>query len=265
MEKLPEVLACCLPIPWLVGAADDDVQASPTPLPKIVAPPSEERVQLLELDAHGQLRSLEGVRGQRADVFMESFEVHDASRENSVDERPCAAQQLGGSFRWDGYRWCEGRAIRCGLCVPNLCALFVKLARGELGEVAASICHERQLDAEREVSERLELVILDWYDLLALFPAVAEERRIVADQDNHGDAVAELRQDLLDKPRVSFVEADVNGGKRPVTRREVPCFGEFALCVWVRELHGGLTSRDGHTHFADFYKSNDIPLLRDLT
>ena len=101
--------------------------------------------------------------------------------------------------------------------------------------------------------------------MLALFPAVAEERRIVADQDNHGDAVAELRQDLLDKPRVSFVEADVNGGKRPVTRREIPRFGKFALRVWVRELHGGLTSRDGHTHFADRYKSNDIPLLRDLT
>jgi hypothetical protein len=74
-----------------------------------------------------------------------------------------------------------------------------------------------------------------------------------------------LRQDLLDQPRVGFVEADIKGGKWSVTRREIPRFGEFALCVWVRELHGGLTSRDGHTHFADFYKSNDIPLLRDLT
>ena len=70
MEKLPEILARCLPIPWLVGAADDDVQAGPTSLAKIVAPPPEERVQLFELDAHGQLRSLEGVRSQRADVFM---------------------------------------------------------------------------------------------------------------------------------------------------------------------------------------------------
>ena len=85
MEKPPEILACCLPILGLVGAADDDVQAGPTSLAEIVAPPSEERVQLFELDAHGQLRSLEGVRGQRADVFMESFEVHDACRENSVD------------------------------------------------------------------------------------------------------------------------------------------------------------------------------------
>ena len=59
MEKLPEVLAHCLPIPWLVGAADDDVQAGPTSLAKIVAPPPEERVQLFELDAYAQLRSLE--------------------------------------------------------------------------------------------------------------------------------------------------------------------------------------------------------------
>ena len=104
MEKLPEVLACCLPIPWLVGAADDDVQAGPTSLAKIVAPPPEERVQLFELDAHGQLRSLQGVRSQRADVFMESLEVHDAFLENSVDECACAAQQLGGRRRCGGYR-----------------------------------------------------------------------------------------------------------------------------------------------------------------
>jgi hypothetical protein len=37
------------------------------------------------------------------------------------------------------------------------------------------------LDTEREVGERLELVIPGWYDLLALFRAIAEERRIVAD------------------------------------------------------------------------------------
>ena len=56
--------------------------------------------------------------------------------------------------------------------------------------------------------------------MLALFPAVAEQRRIVADQDNHGHAVAELRQDLLDEPRVDLVEANVDLGKRPVTRRK---------------------------------------------
>src|SRR5580765_2475179 len=144
MEKLTEVLARCLPIPWLVGAADDDVQAGPTSLAKIVAPPSEERVQLLELDAHGELRSLQGVRSQRADVFMESLEVHDAFLENSVDERTGAAQQLGGRLRCDGHRWCGGRAIRCRLCLPNLCTLFVKLAPGQLGEAAASVCHESE-------------------------------------------------------------------------------------------------------------------------
>ncbi len=61
VEKPPEVLARCLAIPRLVSAADDDVQTGPTPLAKIVAPPCEQRVQLFELDAHGQLRSLEGV------------------------------------------------------------------------------------------------------------------------------------------------------------------------------------------------------------
>jgi hypothetical protein len=61
VEKPPEVLARCLAIPRLVSAADDDVQAGPTPLAKIVAPPYEERVQLFELDAHGQLRRLERV------------------------------------------------------------------------------------------------------------------------------------------------------------------------------------------------------------
>jgi hypothetical protein len=64
MEKSPEVLARCLAIPRLVSAADDDVQAGPTLLAKIVAPPSEERVQLFELDAHGQLRSLEREGGE---------------------------------------------------------------------------------------------------------------------------------------------------------------------------------------------------------
>jgi hypothetical protein len=97
------------------------------------------------------------------------------------------------------------------------------------------------LDAEREMGERLELMVASWYDLLALFPAVAEERRIVADHDNHGDALAEFRQDLLDEPRVGFVEGNVNGGKRCVLRREVPRFGELALRAWVRELHGFLT------------------------
>src|SRR6266436_7270958 len=61
MEKPSEVLARCLAIPRLVGATDDDVEAGPTLLAKIVAPPSEQRVQLFELDAHGQLRSVEGV------------------------------------------------------------------------------------------------------------------------------------------------------------------------------------------------------------
>jgi hypothetical protein len=95
VEKLPEVLARCLAIPWLVGATDNDVQASPARLAKIVAPSCEKHVQLLELNAHSQLRSLKGVRGQRADIFMESLEVHDAFLENPVDERACAAKQLG--------------------------------------------------------------------------------------------------------------------------------------------------------------------------
>ena len=88
-------------------------------LAKIVAPLSEERVQLFELDAHGQLRSLEGVRSQRADVFMESIEVHDAFLENPVDERACAAQQLGGSLRCDGED-----AVLTADCASRICARF---------------------------------------------------------------------------------------------------------------------------------------------
>jgi hypothetical protein len=129
--------------------------------------------------------------------------------------------------------------VRC-LCLPNRRALFLKLVRGELGEAAVSVCHERKLDAEREVGERLELVVAGCYDLLALFPAVGEERRIVADQDNHGDALAKLRQDLLDEPRVGLVEADINCGKRFVTRPELAPFGELALSIWVRPLQAVL-------------------------
>ena len=234
-----------------MGATDDDVQAGPTTLAKIVAPPSEERVQLFELDAHGQLRSLEGVRGQRADCsWSRSKSTTPSARTLSTSVRAWHSNSAGALC--DGHRWCGGRAVRCGLCLPNLCALFVKLVRGELGQAATSVCHERELDAEREVGERLELVVAGWYDLFALFPAVAEERRIVADQDNHGDALAELRKNLLDEPRVGLMEADVKGGKRPVTRREFPRFGELALRAWVRELHGGLTTRNGHIRFADF-------------
>ena len=130
-------------------------------------------------------------------------------------------------------------------CAGSVCkkALFVKLARGQLGELAASICQQRELDAEREMGERLELVIAGRYDLLALCPAFEEERRIIAGQDNHGDAFAALRQDLLDEPRVGLMEADVHSSKRFVTWREVTRFGELALRVWVRGLHGGLTNR----------------------
>jgi hypothetical protein len=61
MEKPSEILAGCLPISRLVSATDDDVQAGPAPLAKIAAPSCEKRVQLFELNAHGQLCSLERV------------------------------------------------------------------------------------------------------------------------------------------------------------------------------------------------------------
>jgi hypothetical protein len=101
VEKLPEILARCFAIPRLVGATDDNVQASPARLAKVVTPPREKRVQLLELDAHGQLRSLERVGGQGADIFMESLEVNDAFLNNPINERACVAQQFGGSLRCD--------------------------------------------------------------------------------------------------------------------------------------------------------------------
>ena len=88
-----------------------------------------------------------------------------------------------------------------------------------------------------------ELVVAGWYDLLTLFRTIAEQRCIVAHQDNDGDALAELRQDLLDEPRVGLVKADVDAGKRFATRRELPPFGEFALRIWVRQLQGVLMPR----------------------
>ena len=58
------------------------------------------------------------------------------------------------------------------------------------------------MDPEREVGERFELVVAGCYHLLTPFTAVAEQRCIIAHQNNHRDAVAELREDLLDEPRV---------------------------------------------------------------
>ena len=96
------------------------------------------------------------------------------------------------------------------------------------------------MDPEREVGERFELVVAGCYHLLTPFTAVAEQRCIIAHQNNHRDAVAELREDLLDEPRVRLMESDVDAGKRFVTRRELPPFGEFALRIWVRQLQGVL-------------------------
>ena len=104
MEKPAEVLACCFSISRLVSAADDNVQAGPTRLAEVVTPSSEQRVQLIEFHAHSQLRSFEGVGSQRADVFLESLEVHGALRENPIDERACAAQQLRECVRCGGCR-----------------------------------------------------------------------------------------------------------------------------------------------------------------
>src|SRR5215469_1226769 len=81
------------------------------------------------------------------------------------------------------------------------------------------------------------------YDLLTLFPARAEERRIVADQHKDRNAIAELCQDLLDQARVALVKAGVKGGKRLVRRSEVPCRVELALRIWIRELHEFLRSK----------------------
>jgi hypothetical protein len=75
-----------------VSAANDNVHAGPTLFAKIIAPSSEQRVQLLELDAHGQLRSLESGRGEGANMLCEPIEIHGAFSENSVDERTRAAQ-----------------------------------------------------------------------------------------------------------------------------------------------------------------------------
>ena len=104
-EKPPEVLAGCLPIPRLMGAANDDVKAGPTRLAEVFAPPSEQRVQLLELGMHGQACGLKYVRREGADVFFDSLEVHDSFSENPVDQITRAAQKFSGCFRCDDCRW----------------------------------------------------------------------------------------------------------------------------------------------------------------
>ena len=133
------------------------------------------------------------LEGESMDVFLESFEVHTAFLENPFDECTRAAQQLGERFRcggcWRG-RWARRRRVYNSVCLPNLCTLFVKLAQGQFSEFSSSVCHQRELDAEREMGERLELVVAGWYDRLALFPAVAKKHRVVAYQDNHRDVLS---------------------------------------------------------------------------
>jgi hypothetical protein len=85
MKKTPEILACCFAIPRLVCAADHDVHTSPMAFSKVIAPPRNDSVQLLQLAAHCQLRSLKGLCCQCADVFLESIEINISFRENSVD------------------------------------------------------------------------------------------------------------------------------------------------------------------------------------
>jgi hypothetical protein len=68
-------------------------------------------------------------------VFLESLEVHGAFRENPVDERTRAAQQRRARSSLVGGRTGR-RRVDGGLYFPNLRTLFVKLARGQLGEAA---------------------------------------------------------------------------------------------------------------------------------
>src|SRR5215831_5914143 len=112
------------------------------------------------------------------------------------------------------------------------------------------------------MGERLELVVAGSDDLFTLFPAVAEECCIVANQNNRGNAVAELRQNLLDDPGVGLVEADVNCRKRFITRREVACRSELALRVWVRQLHGVLMRRQNAISISQILKP--IESSRDI-
>ena len=58
VKKSPEVLTYRLAIARLVCSADDNVHSRPPLFAKIIAPACEDRVDLFEFDAHGQLRSL---------------------------------------------------------------------------------------------------------------------------------------------------------------------------------------------------------------
>jgi len=240
-------------------STDHDVRAGPTPIANVVAPSFNQHVELFEFDADSHLCGFESTRGKGANMFLKPVEIDDTFRENSVDERARAGQQfvgcLGGSRGGSTVR----RGVDCGMHFVNLLPLFVKLARGQLCEATLSVCHQRELNAEREMRERLELVITNWYHLLAFFIAVAQKRCIVADQNNHGNIVAELHQDLLDDTCVGLVEADVNGGKQTVMRREFTRFGKFALRIRIRAVHAFVASNVDRLPATAFRESLAIP------
>ena len=82
-------------------ATDHDVHAGPTPIANVLAPSSNQRIELFEFEAHSHSCGFESTRGQGADMFLEPVEIDRTFRENSVDERARAAQQLGGPLhRW---------------------------------------------------------------------------------------------------------------------------------------------------------------------
>ena len=93
VKKLSKILARCLAISWLMSAADDDVQASPRLSPTSLR---HRPRSACSCSSSMHTASLERVSGEGADVFLQSIELHDAFRENSVHERTCTAQQLGG-------------------------------------------------------------------------------------------------------------------------------------------------------------------------
>ena len=87
-------------------------------------------MQLLEFDAHRQLRSLERRGDESAYVLLQSLEIHCAFRESSVDERTRAAQQLGRSVCRRAVGGTAWRDICGGMDSLNLRTLFVKLPHG---------------------------------------------------------------------------------------------------------------------------------------
>jgi hypothetical protein len=123
-EKSPKILARCLAIPRLVSAADDDVQAGPTPLAKIVAPSSEERVQLLQLDTHGKAVSRACEARARMCSWSRSKSTTPSARTLSTSVRARHSSSAGAFDETVGGEDVLASKTFAAACTSRICVRF---------------------------------------------------------------------------------------------------------------------------------------------